>query len=87
MPKWVKLTPTSIEQIDDWKTDPDYINTEISGYALNAPSLWSNKYLTFFCLDVFKDEDVFNPLATNFEQLKKSIQYAYRYNQMNYDFM
>ena len=65
MPKTIKLTPTTIEQIDDWEPDPYYINNKNAGYALNAASLWSNKYnLTFFCLDVFKDEDVYNPLAT-----------------------
>ena len=62
MTKAVKLTPTTIEQIDDWETDPDYITNAISGYALNAHILWSNKHnLMFFCLDVFKDEDVYNP--------------------------
>ena len=74
MSKAVKLTPTTIEQIDDWETDPDYINNDISGYALNASSLRSNKYnLTFFCLDVFKDEDVYNPLATYILNNCKSI--------------
>ena len=36
MPKAVKLTPTTIEQIHDWEMDPDCINNEIAGYALNA---------------------------------------------------
>ena len=60
MTKAIKIAQDSkIIIVDNWETDPDYINNVISGYCLSLPQFW--EYRTFklsvFIVDIY-DEDM-----------------------------
>ena len=75
MPKAIKITPCSIEEVEDWKTDQDYINNTAGAFCLNVPTTWKHKKynLSVIILDKFEHYHEFNALATKvFQALKCS---------------
>ena len=67
MSKAIKITPDcKVIMVDDWRSDPDYIGKCMAGYSLSLPQFWKHKivYLSVFMLDIFEDDDIYNPLAT-----------------------
>ena len=66
MVKAIKITPCGFDMIDNYRSDPDYVDNMISGYSSVLPQFWKhNQYrLSVFMLDTMEDKDEFNYLAT-----------------------
>ena len=73
MPKAMKITPNSIEQIDHFSDDPDYKNREVTKswdcWLLNLPMHWEHKKFKL-CVVIpgFFEGQPFNPTATDIYQ-------------------
>ena len=68
MTKAIKITQDSkIIIVDNWETDPDYVNNVISGYALTLPQFWAYHTfkLTVFIVDIYDERHEINNIATN----------------------
>jgi hypothetical protein len=66
--KGVKITPTTIEEVDDYEVDEDYTNRCFSGYCVDLPYRWKHRKFKLSVLqyDIFEPTDAVNPLATYF---------------------
>ena len=72
--KVIKITPTEIKEITDYRNDEIYKDT-VAGYVLNYPSIWKyKKYnLTMIMKDIFSEKDQYNRLATEMYRKLKSM--------------
>ena len=73
MTKAIKISQDSdVVTVDNWETDPDYVNNVISGYALTLPQFWDYQTfkLTVFIVDIYNERHEIKNIATNiFRQL------------------
>ena len=76
MPKLIKINPNGdVEEMDNFRSDPDYIDNVLSGYILKMPEIWKhNQYkLTIFIVDKYDESHEVNQLATHiFRTLRRS---------------
>ena len=64
--KCIKITPTGIFEIYNYKKDRAYKNTVFTDISLEKPEYWEyNKFrLTMITKDIFNDDDKYNHLAS-----------------------
>ena len=68
MTQAIKISQDSkIIIVNNWETDPDYINNCISGYCLALPEFWEHQTfkLTVFIVDMYDERHEINNVATN----------------------